>query len=302
MGKYLTIDVGGTAIKYALMDEEANIQEKGEEPTPMEGLEVYLDTLEKIYRKYDGQVEAVCMSAPGRIDAQKGYFYTGGALTYIHEINLAEALKDRIPVPFTAENDAKAAALAELWKGSMKGVTNGTVVVLGTGIGGALIINGALYRGSTFAAGEYSCMGVDLVKPYGEGLNWALTASTTGLIAAYARHANADPKELNGRIIFDKVNAGDPVALETLNEFCLYVYNGIISLQTVIDVERVAIGGGISKQPVLIETIRKVAKEQYEKLPGYYPMSLPEIVPCTFGNDANMIGALYHYLHEVKQG
>lgn len=300
MSEYLTIDVGGTAIKYALMNEEAEIQEKGEVPTPMDGLDTYLNTLEDIYQKYDGKVEAVCMSAPGRIDAQRGYFYTGGALQYIHEIDLAQALKARIPVPFTAENDAKAAALAELWKGSMQGVTNGTVIVLGTGIGGALIINGSLYRGSTFAAGEYSCTGVDLIKPYGESLTWAITASTSGLIRTYAKHANVDPKELNGRIIFDRVNAGDPVALEALDEFCLYVYNGIISLQTVIDVEKVAIGGGISKQPVLIETIKKVANEQYAKLPGYYPMSLPEIVPCTFGNDANMIGALYHYLYEIK--
>ena len=114
MADYLTIDVGGTNIKYALMNEEAEIYEKGEIPTPYEGLEVFIDTIFELYTKYyeDREIAALAMSAPGKIDSTTGYFYTSGALKYISGVNLAERLAERIPVPFAVENDAKAAALA----------------------------------------------------------------------------------------------------------------------------------------------------------------------------------------------
>ena len=300
MSNYLTIDVGGTNIKYALMNENAEITDKAEVPTPMEGLEKYVDTLVDIYNTYAGQVEAVCMSAPGKIDAHTGYFYTGGALKYIHETDLAGLLKDRIPVPFCAENDAKAAALAELWKGSMRGVRNGTVITLGTGIGGAVIIDGKLYRGSTFAAGEYSCISSRLDKPYSTGMNWASQNGVGNLVNLYAAKIGKDPSELNGRILFGKANSGDEDAINAIREYCMGIATGILSLQTIIDVEKVAIGGGISKQPLLMEKLQEQLHAMYDPISDYLPMSLPEVVSCTFGNDANMIGALYHYLYEIR--
>ncbi len=301
MSNYLTIDVGGTNIKYALMTENAEILDKGEVPTPMEGLDKYVDTLVDIYNKFAGKVEAVCMSAPGRIDAHTGYFYTGGALRYIHETDLAGLLKDRIPVPFCAENDAKAAALAELWKGSMQGVKNGTIIVLGTGIGGAIIIDGKVYRGSTFAAGEYSCISSRLDKPYSTGMNWAGQNGVGSLVKIYAAKIGKDPSELNGRILFGKANEGDEDAINSIREYCMGLATGIISLQFIVDVEKVAIGGGISKQPLLMEKLQEQVHEMYDPIGDYLPATLPEIVSCTFGNDANMIGALYHYLFEIKK-
>ena len=301
MSNYLTIDVGGTNIKYALMTENAEILDKGEVPTPMEGLDKYVDMLVDIYNKFAGKVEAVCMSAPGRIDAHTGYFYTGGALRYIHETDLSGLLKDRIPVPFCAENDAKAAALAELWKGSMQGVKNGTIIVLGTGIGGAIIIDGKVYRGSTFAAGEYSCISSRLDKPYSTGMNWAGQNGVGSLVKIYAAKIGKDPSELNGRILFGKANEGDEDAINSIREYCMGLATGIISLQFIVDVEKVAIGGGISKQPLLMEKLQEQVHEMYDPIGDYLPATLPEIVSCTFGNDANMIGALYHYLFEIKK-
>ena len=89
MSNYLTIDVGGTNIKYALMDENAEIKEKGEVPTPYDGLDAFLESIKGIYDQYaDRNIEAIAMSAPGKIDATKGYFYTSGALNYINGVNL----------------------------------------------------------------------------------------------------------------------------------------------------------------------------------------------------------------------
>ncbi|MCF0113754.1 MAG: ROK family protein [Erysipelotrichaceae bacterium] len=302
MANYLTVDVGGTNIKYAIMDENAVIAEKGEVPTPYEGLEGFIDTLKSIYDKFaDRDLKALAMSAPGRIDANTGYFYTSGALKYITGVNLTEKLKDVIPLPFGVENDAKAAALAELWKGSMVGIDNGLILVLGTGIGGALVINGKLYRGSTFAAGELSCFPTIMEGiPFRKDSIWTKKASTSALVNQYAENLGKDPAELNGRILFEAANNGDEIAVKTVEKFAEYVASGIMGLQFCIDVRRVAIGGGISKQPVLMELVDSKLSEMFTSYQGNLPISKPEVMACEFGNDANMIGALYHYLYELN--
>ncbi len=297
MKKYLGIDVGGTAIKYALLNEEAEILEKGEVPTPKESLEVYLDTLQSIYERYAGDIEAIVMSAPGKIDAKTGYCYTSGALKYADETDMKALMAERCPVPFSIENDAKAAALAELWKGSMKGMENGTVITLGTAIGGALIINGKLYRGSTFAAGEYSNIGMQFNDALAPHSGWYHAGSVGELCKKYALEIGADPDQMTGRILFGDANEGNETARRLIQEYAYGIVSGIYSLQVILDMQRVAIGGGISKQPLLMEAMQAELDRIFAEKTNT-PMTKPEIVSCTFGNDANMIGALYHYLYE----
>lgn len=299
MHNYLTIDVGGTNIKYALMTSDANILEQGEVPTPKTDMDDFINTIGSIYDKYSGQIEGIAMSAPGRIDGQKGYFYTSGAIEYIGECDMKSLLYKRCPKPFTVENDAKCAALAELWKGSLKGIGNGIVMVLGTGIGGAVIIDGKLYRGSNFTAGEISFIPTNLAKYPDPNFQYSSIVSTSGLVNKYALKKNKPKEELNGRIFFEDANNNEEDALDVLDDFCLGLANGLFSLQLVLDVQKVAIGGGISKQSLLIETLNKKLKEVWNKaLP--HPAVMPEVVSCKFGNDANLIGALYHYLYEVE--
>ena len=195
MSEYLTIDVGGTAVKYALMNEEAEIAEKGEVATPHDSQEEFINLVVGLYQKYQDRVEGIAMSAPGRIDASRGYFYTSGALGYLDHTDFAALLADKVKVPFRLENDAKSAALAELWKGSMQGVANGTVITLGTGIGGAIIINGKLYRGSTFAAGEYSPISTRLDLPFDTKYMWANQNSVGSLIRKYAELSGQDASQ-----------------------------------------------------------------------------------------------------------
>lgn len=303
MAFYLTVDVGGTNVKYALMTDQTEIIEKGEYPTPMEGgLDEFITDLKEVYDRYKGKAEALVMSAPGKIDSQKGHFYTSGALGYIDGIDLGDRLHEAgIDIPFAVENDAKSAALAEMWKGSMKGISDGVVMVLGTGIGGAIIINGKLYRGHTFSAGEFSGIPVHLNHfPYQMDEMWAKQNGVGFMVADYAARTNKEPTRLNGKILFHDANEGNKEALASIDHFCEGLAAGIISLQFALDAERFAIGGGISKQPLLMESLHKKINEYYATAIDM-PASIPEIVPCTFGNDANMIGALYHYLYEMKK-
>lgn len=299
--KYLGIDVGGTEIKYALMTEE-EILEKGFIPTPKESLETFIEAIGGIYDRYADQTKVIVMSAPGRIDAKTGFFYSGGALSaFLTNVNAADLIRKRCGIEEVAiENDGKAAGLAEVWKGGLKGVRNGAVIGIGTGIAGAVVIDGKLHRGSHFSAGEFSLLDSNYQGLYLQNL-WAIRGCTPNLVNSYATRVLADPATINGRVFFERLQNGDQTAKEVLNEFCTEFVNGIMTLQAVLDADRYCIGGGISQQPVLIETLNRKIDEIYAITGNAIPVIRPEIVACTFHNDANLIGALYHYLYELKQ-
>lgn len=297
MNHYLGIDVGGSAIKYALMDEDANLLEKGEVETPHDSLENFIETIGKIYDQYKTQIKGIAMSAPGRIDAKTGYMFTGGAIRTIHEIPMGELLMKRCDTKVTIDNDGKCAALAELWKGSLKDVLHGVVLTIGTGIGGGLIVDGKLLRGHHFAAGELSGLPTT-IDPKLDSLNfWASINSTKNLTKPFALGRGYDPKQTTGKDFFTAIDHGDEDAHAILDQFAQTFAYGLFSIQTVLDTQRVAIGGGISAQAILIDTIRQKVDELFERMP-YIPQKKMEIVRCAFGNDSNLMGALYHHLYE----
>jgi len=297
MKKYCVIDVGGTNIKYALMDEEANILEKGEVETPRDSLESFVEAIGRIYDGYE-DVSGIAMSAPGRINCNTGFMFTGGALRYIQNISMADELKKRCPVEISIENDGKCAALAELWKGSLKNSQHGLVLTLGTGIGGGVIANGKLLRGQNFASGELSSFPTTIL-PINDPINfWASINGTRGLTRVYEDRMNLDKDSVNGKRFFEAVNQNDEVAIQVLEEFAQHFANAIFAIQTVLDTEKVAVGGGISFQDRLIEALNRKVSELFDYYGQYTPILKPVVVRCEFANDSNLIGALYHHLYE----
>ena len=105
-----------------------------------------MQRLDVVVEKYQKQIEGIAVSMPGMLDSRKGYCVTGGMLAYFSEVPVVQLLEQRYKLPVTIENDGKCAALAEKWKGSLKDCRNGAVVVLGTGVGGGIIIDHKLYR------------------------------------------------------------------------------------------------------------------------------------------------------------
>ncbi len=159
--EYLVIDVGGTAIKYACMNENAEFLERGEIPTPMDSLDSYLAALGTIIHRYDHNVEGIAMCVPGIIDSVQGVCITGGNLRYVKDLPLATLLEERYGLRVSLENDARCAALAELWRGSLKNCADGVVIVLGSAVGGALVKKGSIHKCSHITAGEISCIEKD---------------------------------------------------------------------------------------------------------------------------------------------
>ena len=294
----LTFDIGGTFIKYAIMNEKNEFTEKGKVPTPQSSREDLIDALASVYGEYQG-IDGIAISMPGIIDSANGYCSMGGALTYNNDFHLRDALYRKCPVPIVMENDAKCAAMAEAVFGSLKDVEDGFVLIFGTMIGGGYVNNRRLVRGKHFSAGEVSYITASHDGwPYKEEV-FGNRCGTPRLCGMYAEVKHLDPSEVNGIVVFDAVNNGDPDAAEVLKRYCHEIAIQIFNLQTIIDPERFAVGGGISAQPVFTETIRSCLEEMYEKCP--YSVPHAEVVTCMFQNDANLVGALSCWLDTYAQ-
>ena len=291
--KVLCIDIGGTLIKYARMGPDATILSRDTLPTPQSGREALVDALSGIYAA-NSDADGIAISMPGIIDAENGYCVTGGALRYNEGFPLRQALRERCPVPICIENDAKCAALAEAAFGSLKDVSDGLVLLFGTMIGCGIIRDHHLVRGRHHSAGEVSFIIPRPDKSPGFDNMWGNVCGIPRLCRAYAGKKGLDLDKVDGKTIFRMVHAGDRDAITVLDDFTRDIAVQIFNLQTVLDPERVAIGGGISAQPVLIEYIQRNLDTLYKECPYIVPHA--EVVPCRFGNDANLIGALQCFL------
>lgn len=298
MNQYLVIDVGGTAIKYAMMDENATILSQGDTPTPHENFEGFLETLDTIVLPVKDEIKGIAMSMPGRIDNQKGFAYTGGALTYVHQTPVADILSERYNLKVTIENDGKCAALAEAWIGNLSDVNSGVVVILGTGIGGGIVLDKKVWRGFNGAAGELSAVPGDFRNAFEMQNCWAFMNGVMGLVIPYATAKNIPVPEMNGKIFFADLLNGDEVAKQVFESFIQTMLAGIINIQAVLDVEKICIGGGISAQDILIETIQNAVKGYFQAAAGKLPVMEPQIDRCKFRNDANLIGALKNFFNQ----
>ena len=293
---YLAIDVGGTFIKYAVITEDCSILLKNKIPTRQENLEQFIETLAEIYERAGAhyEIHGIGLSMPGMIDSKNGFMYTGGSILCISNINMVEILEKRLEVPVTVENDAKCAAQAELWQGALKDVKNAVVIVCGTAVGGAVICNREIVSGKNFRAGEFSYVLTDSKEEYKTSNCLADTAGAAALIKSVSEETGIPTEELNGEKAFSLANQGDQKAIAGIRKHAKKLAVHIHNCQYMFDPEKIAIGGGISEQPLLLQLIR----EELTKISGMFPWTLPmpDVTACRFFNDANLIGAVYVHM------
>lgn len=299
---YLVIDTGGTAIKYAWMSLDAEIIDKGEIPTPKTGLEEYLSALDGILELRKRTVSGVALSYPGTVDNKKGYIYSGGSLNdFVHNINIRNVLQERWGLPVQVEKDCNCAALAETWRGNLQGCKNSITLVMGTGIGCAVICNNSIIRGSHSCAGELSTVLISEDEKEDESYLFK-RCGNIGLKEMAADFLGGRADDWDGRRIFQLANDGREKAKEVIELFTERMAVMIYNLQQLYDPERIAIGGGISAQPLLFEYLKNSLDRLYGNL--RYPFTddaKADVVPCRYRNDANLVGALKNYL-ELSNG
>lgn len=311
--KYLALDFGGTFVKHCLMDDDAVIIERGEIPAPLDSSESFIKVIIDLYEKYKDQIKGIAISMPGVIDSESGQLHSAGAYTAaMGGKNLFNLLEGKVGVPVSVENDGKAAVLAEQWKGSLENVGNACAVIIGSGLGGGIIMDGRLRKGGHFASGEISGL---LVEPgrYDMQNFAAFNAATTGLLIAVATAKRMSPAQFeisgfggdfgepdpslpiySGRDVFRWVEEGDEVTSAVYHRWLQCLVQVIYNLKMTIDPEKIVIGGGVSRNPMLLRDI----KEEYAKagpLMKAFNMPETEIDVCRFTADANLVGAVCNW-------
>ena len=298
--QFLVLDIGGTFIKYALMDEEGRFLSQGKVASNTSTEAGLLGSMEELRSTIEGEYEGVAVSMPGRIGTAEGIAHTGGAFRWITDYPAAERFGEVFAKPVTIANDGKCAAFAESWLGALSDVDSGAVIVLGTGIGGGIVLNGEVWMGTSGGAGELSFFLTDFdLTKNGIGFHnldamWAGRVSASAIVGKFA--AAKGLEHADGIMLFDAYDEGDENAKAILGTFGAQMAAGIFSLQSVLDLPRCAIGGGISARPATTNIVREAVDALFDPVASFVPFSKPEIVTCKFGNEANLIGALAFYM------
>ena len=287
----LAIDIGGTFIKWAISDGYSLTDARGKVPTPQDSFDSLVEAIAQIAEAIPEQVEGVAVSLPGTVDAATGLIVQGGALQYANGHNLVDALRDRLNLPSSIQNDARCAALAEVALGELKGCTDGVMVVIGTGVGGAVVSGGRLVTGAAGAAGELSMLAVRPLRQEGMAGLLGNRSGMRGLLAHAAEVLGRDG--LTGEELIALVESGDEKATEALDEALADLADALLSLQFLLDPQRFVIGGGISADATYMAHLVKAYENAFATLPFQAPHA--EVVAARFRNDANLLGAVVHY-------
>lgn len=284
----LTIDIGGTSVKSAVwLENKLENYQKNLTPKSWEGMKQLFHSLLMDCLKENFTISGVAISSPGAVDSERGIIGGASAVPYIHDFNIVEELQSLFGLPVVIENDANCAAYAELWLGNAKGVSDFLMVVLGTGVGGSVIINREIIKGKHLLGGEFGYMVLD------KGQTFSNLATTVELEKRYAKKMNLS-ETISAEKIFERAIVGDEVAYEEVEIFYYYLALGLYNLQYCFDPDKIILAGGVSQKKDLIDQI----KRQFEVIKQQVAIAqvFPELEIAAFKNEANLIGAVYHFL------
>lgn len=291
MENYLAIDVGGTALKIGLLTEEGEILKSDSKKTP-KTLDAFYQIIEDTFHEYEG-VKGLALSLPGAVDSETGIIGGSSALDYIHGPNIKEELEKRLQVRVEMENDANCAALAEVWKGAASDVNDCCFIVSGTGIGGAVVKNKRIHKGQHLHGGEFGYMIADFNFETKEMKTWSDVGSTVAVVRAVAKAKGVDVASLDGRDIFDHYHE-DSDYEKAVDKYYYVLANGIYNLQYAYDPQKIIIGGGISVRDDLLDEVNQRLDVIFHRFK--HAKIRPVVLTCQYHNDANLLGALYHFL------
>ena len=286
--RVLAFDIGGTAIKIGVINEKGQILESCETPTSAErGGEALINNILEIIGRYKN-IDKIGISTAGQVD------HINGKIIFASEnipgwtgMEIKKRIEETYNLPAAVENDVNAAALGEAYYGA--GINNKTFLCLayGTGVGGAIVENGEIYRGAFGSAGEFghtithaggrdcTCGGKGCYEAY---------ASTSALVRIVKQELGME--EVNGRIIFKLLEEENEDIKRILHDWMQEIITGLINFIHIFNPSLIVLGGGIMSQPYIIKYIKENLPKQV--MPNYNRV---KIIEAKLGNNAGIIGA-----------
>jgi glucokinase len=301
------IDVGGTKVLGGVVDENGKVIATARKDTPRQGGSALTQTIADIANELmqGHDVESVGVSAAGFVSSDRKTMLATPNIADWNGINLDEELTKLIGLDVIIENDANAAAWGEAKFGAGRNQAHMMMLTVGTGIGGGVVVNGALYRGAFGIAAEFGHM---RVVPDGHlcgcGARGCFEQYASGnALLRHAREAiSASPEiarnllsrgdgsveGLTGKAITDAARDGDPVALAAFNTTGQWLGAGIATLSVILDPACVVIGGGVIDAGEILLKPTREALERTMPFAGKHPY--PQIIAAELGNEAGLVG------------
>ena len=301
------IDIGGTKVLGGVVDSTGRVLARERRSTPGKSVQAVEDAIVDLVRHFSARhdIAAVGVGAAGFVDAARATVLFSPHLAWRNE-PLRDALMKRLRLPVVVDNDANAAALAESRFGAGVGHRQVLCVTLGTGIGGALVIDNRIYRGANGMAGEFGhiqvvprghrceCGNRGCWEQYASGN--ALVRDARELIAAdspVAHHlrdlVGSDPSRLTGPLVTQAARDGDPVAVELLADVGTWLGVGLAGMAAAFDPSCIIVGGGVSEAGDLLLQPTRAAFARSLAGRGFRPE--PPIFGAALGLDAGFVGA-----------
>ena len=288
--KYIAcLDLGGTAIKYGIIDETGCLLQRRETESKawLGGpalMEKVIQVIEELQDEY--ALSGISLTTPGVVDAQKGeVLVCGPNIPNYSGTPVKEILEQHFEIPAESENDVNCAALAEAWSGAAKDSSHALVMTIGTGIGGCCLVNKQVLSGCRGAAAEVGFM------PFKDSF-FEMHGSAAALSRKVASRKNEPAENWPGRRIFEAADQQDPVCREEIDELCQTLGEGIAVIASILNPDVIVLGGGIlARHELLIPKIQAVMKERM--LPFSYDCIT--LKPACYENNAGMLGAFYHF-------
>lgn len=303
--KIIGIDLGGTNLKIALLDSKFKILDKQILSTQnfikkQELIDAIINSCLLVIKKNKlskKDLLGIGVGLPGPIDTEKGLVHFFPNIPGWKEVRLQALLAKKLGVCVFIDNDANVMALAEARVGAAKKAKNAVCLTLGTGVGGALILNGKLFRGSGFAAGEIGHMPINEEGPDCNCGGRACLETYVGnnKILALAK------KDFGADITLEKLSelayAGDKKAISIWENVATKLGVAISSVVNLINPDMVVIGGGVANAgKIIFDQIRKTVDQRAMSVHS----KTVKITKAILGNDAGMIGAGLLVKEELK--
>jgi glucokinase len=304
------VDLGGTKIRLGLVSPQDEIVATRQMATAAhEGVDAVTERIAAaVHELQDAIPMGCCVAAlgicsPGPVDHEAGMLIDPPNLQGLHHKPLRQKLVDRLHIPVVLEHDAKAAGLGDYYFGAGRGARSMVYVVVGTGVGAALIVDGAIYRGPHNSAGEIGHTTIDRNgEPCGCGSRGCIETYLSGprLARRYERaqgQAQAATSPVGGSDVARLAVEGDPVALQVFEDAGDALGAAVATMAMMLDVDLYVIGGSVAKAgDLLLEPARR-------GVPKYSFRSVSErvrIVPTALGDDGPILGCTWLARQAVK--
>lgn len=286
----LALDIGGTAIKIGVINEKGEILESRETPTlAQEGGEALMNRVLTIIGEYKA-IDRIGISTAGQVDHVEGkIIFASDNIPGWTGMEIKRRIQDMYKIPTVVENDVNAAALGEAYYGAAADTESFLCLAYGTGIGGAIVEKGQIYRGVSGSAGEFghiiTHVGGKACTCGGKGCYEAY-ASTTALVNLVKKELNME--KVDGRIIFKLLEQGNEDIKRILNGWLFEILAGLVNFVHIFNPSLIVLGGGVMAQPYIINYLRENLPKYI--MPNYEKVRLKE---AKLGNNAGILGAAY---------